>query len=345
MGTLASGSIDLKSLKVAGTNATGYITDITSEGIFLSPSNQSPTPESAGNSVKIDGSGLSVFVDNDLVAFYGKTTRIGTQNGARTEITPSQFSIITDSGATAINISSSGKSQTLWKKITLGQSVPLGMTWTYQFSGISNETVVYVDYTVYGAYDYRIRIVMGETTSTTNLYDEWLNIIGTYSFNGTTNTITIFTHEELFIRSCSYQDVIQSPLVEITGDLNVDGEITGTTTKQTISTFSSGWAVYDNGDPVTVRRNGKVVTLTGAVTNTSAVTLNNSTGPTVFTVPVGFKPSQNITIISQGSTTNVFCMRVSASGNVTFERYRNSTSYSSVSAGAWFPFHVTWILD
>lgn len=135
-------------------------------------------------------------------------------------------------------------------------------------------------------------------------------------------------------------------LAEALGVSNSSGENSGNTTVDTITSFSSGWAIYDtaDGSTVTLRRHGKVVTLTGALKNTSAVTLDN-TGVTVFTIPEGYRPSQTLSVIEQGSGTNIYLARFRSNGNVTFERYRNSTSYSSISAGAWFPFHATWIMD
>ena len=138
--------------------------------------------------------------------------------------------------------------------------------------------------------------------------------------------------------------------VDWLGNVEAEGEIIGATSKTVITTFSSGWDVYstDPAAPVTLRRCGKFVDLTGMIRNTTAVTLN-ATQVTIFTIPEGYRPSQTMTILSQGSTTNVFVIRIKASGEVTFERYRStsstSTSYSSISEGGWFPIHAAWIMD
>ena len=78
----ASGSIDLKSLKVAGEGASKYITEINSDGIFISPSSQFPTTSATGNSVKINGDGMEVFKGGVSVAMYGDSSRIGEEEGA-----------------------------------------------------------------------------------------------------------------------------------------------------------------------------------------------------------------------------------------------------------------------
>ena len=138
--------------------------------------------------------------------------------------------------------------------------------------------------------------------------------------------------------------------VDRQGNVEAAGEIRGATSKRVITTFSSGWDVYstDPAAPITLRRCGKFVDLTGMIRNTTAVTLN-ATQVTIFTIPEGYRPSQTMTMLSQGSSMNVFVIRIKASGDVTFERYRStnstSTSYSSISEGAWFPIHAAWIMD
>ncbi len=84
MGTLASGSIDLKSLKVAGSQATGYITDITNNGIKVASATASNL-----NYVTIDATGMEIFKSNGAstpsaisVAKFGEITRIGEESGS-----------------------------------------------------------------------------------------------------------------------------------------------------------------------------------------------------------------------------------------------------------------------
>ena len=54
----------------AYTTATNYITQIDSAGIFISPSSQSPTTNSPGNSIKINGTGLYVYENNSVLSEY-----------------------------------------------------------------------------------------------------------------------------------------------------------------------------------------------------------------------------------------------------------------------------------
>ena len=73
-------------------------------------------------------------------------------------------------------------------------------------------------------------------------------------------------------------------------DVTADGIQLARTDIATITSFSSGWANYgSNATTPTVRRYGKVVSLTGSLKNTSAITLNSS-HVQVFTIPSGYRP-------------------------------------------------------
>lgn len=127
-------------------------------------------------------------------------------------------------------------------------------------------------------------------------------------------------------------------------DVTIDGIQIGRTDKSVITSLSSGWVDYGTGTSPTVRRWGKVISLTGALKNSSAITLNTN-HVKVFTLPSGFRPSQDVLVLCQGSGSNEFVMQVKANGEVYFGRYSNTTSFAEVSAGSWFPFHATWIVD
>lgn len=132
-----------------------------------------------------------------------------------------------------------------------------------------------------------------------------------------------------------------------TNDTNfiVDSIQLAHTDKASISSISSGWTYYGtaSANTPTVRRYGKVVSLTGALTNTGAVTLN-TTHVKVFTIPSGYRPSQDIIVLCQGSGANEFCLQIKTDGSVYIGRYGTS-SFSSVAAEQWFPFHVSWVME
>ena len=70
--SIASGSIDLKSLKIAGDKATGYITDITDSGIFVHDYSNSPvTPSTSGaNGIHISSSSVDVVKNGNVISSY-----------------------------------------------------------------------------------------------------------------------------------------------------------------------------------------------------------------------------------------------------------------------------------
>lgn len=67
-------------------DVSNFVTQIDNSGIFISPSNQSPTELAPGNSVKINGDGMEVFNVGDSVAFYGTTSRIGKEGASHIEM-------------------------------------------------------------------------------------------------------------------------------------------------------------------------------------------------------------------------------------------------------------------
>lgn len=77
----------------AGTKATDYITKIDNNGLYVSPKSQSPSSGSEGNSVKINGDGLEVFVGGTSVAKYGTSARIGATNSVHNVIDSSGLTI------------------------------------------------------------------------------------------------------------------------------------------------------------------------------------------------------------------------------------------------------------
>lgn len=117
----------------------------------------------------------------------------------------------------------------------------------------------------------------------------------------------------------------------------------GKTTKQTITAFTSGWASYNSDSTPTLRKYGNVVCFTGAFKNTSSVTLD-TTNVRVCTIPSGYRPSQQVCQLCQGSGSNKWLITLNTDGAVYASRYGVS-SYVSASASSWFPFNATWIVD
>lgn len=94
---------------------------------------------------------------------------------------------------------------------------------------------------------------------------------------------------------------------------------------------------------ITLRRYGRVASVTGMVKPKSAIN-GSDTEYTICTVPTGYRPSQPIIQLMQGSTQYHWCLKVNTDGRVTFSRYSATTSYAQASTSTWLPFHATWII-
>jgi len=111
------------------------------------------------------------------------------------------------------------------------------------------------------------------------------------------------------------------------------------------ATASSGWTNYATADPV-VRKAGKVVEFIWACKPTAKTNLG-STNVTVCTIPSGYRPSQTLSILCQGSGSSIFLLTINASGNVSLSRLRDmassNSSYMNATTSMWFPLHATYI--
>lgn len=112
--------------------------------------------------------------------------------------------------------------------------------------------------------------------------------------------------------------------------------------------WSSGFATHSTGQDAKVRRVGKIVQLIGWAKPTSNMTIDADHPKTLLTLPKQFRPNGNLEILCQGSQMSVFLLDINPNGIVQVSRYRftNSTSstYPSISSGAWLPFNATWIV-
>lgn len=75
-----SASIDMTEGKSASAVATNYVTEVSNSGITVHPSS------TTANRVLINSDGMEVFNNNDSVAFYGETTRIGRDEESHIEM-------------------------------------------------------------------------------------------------------------------------------------------------------------------------------------------------------------------------------------------------------------------
>lgn len=78
----ASGSIDLKPVKAAHDDATKYITKIDDAGITVHPYNDTTGAVVTKDRAVITSGGMEIYKDDNSVAFFGETARIGKASGA-----------------------------------------------------------------------------------------------------------------------------------------------------------------------------------------------------------------------------------------------------------------------
>lgn len=78
------------------------------------------------------------------------------------------------------------------------------------------------------------------------------------------------------------------------------------------------------------------------------MTIDADNPKTIGTLPEQFRPTIDLEILCQGSQMAIFLLTISPNGTIKVSRYRftNSTSstYPSVTSGAWLPFNATWIV-
>lgn len=91
------------------------------------------------------------------------------------------------------------------------------------------------------------------------------------------------------------------------------------------------------------RKDGRIVEVRGIVKPTVDIA-GGTDMHTIFTLPVGYRPSSPIYTVCQGSGNCTWLLRVNTSGTVDFSRYRNGDATLTASAGAWLPFQVTFIV-
>lgn len=121
MGTLASGSIDLKSLKVAGEGANKYITTVDGGGIKVHPENNTT------DYVQIDGDSLDIYSGGEEVASYGLSSRIGSETKSHFNISEQSISAVSSSGNEYFNVSESGGA---YVDVVFTQVISLGLNST-----------------------------------------------------------------------------------------------------------------------------------------------------------------------------------------------------------------------
>ena len=133
-------------------------------------------------------------------------------------------------------------------------------------------------------------------------------------------------------------ETLDDNITEIQEELTLDGNVFTDS-----SYYESGWSYYSSDYPPRIYKYGKVVTFTGAFTNTASKTVDSS-DVKIMTLPEAYRPSQKMFAYCQGSTYNHWVMTVDTDGSVYIRRY-GTTSNQSMSANRWLPFTITYVIS
>lgn len=135
-------------------------------------------------------------------------------------------------------------------------------------------------------------------------------------------------------------------------DLRADGKmINAVTGKEYLQDDDTGWkdltltsafkkANVTNMNPI-YRKVGKMVQITGAVTPTAEIAAGQAT--LISTLPSGFRPSNAIAVLCQGSGVNKWMLSIQPTGAIYIERYGITTN-DKIPLNAWLPFNATFFV-
>lgn len=112
--------------------------------------------------------------------------------------------------------------------------------------------------------------------------------------------------------------------------------------------ITSDFNLYNDSSYCRYAKIGKLVHIQFALKpSKSNNVLNSGTETTAFVLPEELRPSQNLSVLCQGSDRNIFNVGINTSGNVNIYRYRAGEEYSSTPPGtsAWLPCNICYLLD
>lgn len=110
------------------------------------------------------------------------------------------------------------------------------------------------------------------------------------------------------------------------------------------ATLTNAFKAYTTGTDVKYRKVGKIVEIKGILTPTSDITGSSSTVE-ICTIPEGFRPSDEINVISQATSTNIWLLSITANGKLYFQRHRKGADYATCVVGNWLPLHIMFFVD
>lgn len=109
-------------------------------------------------------------------------------------------------------------------------------------------------------------------------------------------------------------------------------------------TLNSAFTHYADNQQVQYRRVGQVVQIRGAAKPTAQIAAGGSA--TIFTLPLGFRPSRRVNSLEQGSDRSIWLMNIDPdTGNVLFERYRNGDTAAAATTSFWMNTNMTFLVE
>lgn len=106
--------------------------------------------------------------------------------------------------------------------------------------------------------------------------------------------------------------------------------------------LNSGFATYasDGSDPLTIRKIGKIVWLSGIVKNTVDMSAGEHD---IATIPSGYRPQKIMSAVMQASTSRRYMLKVYPNGIVRMDRLSNTTSTNtSFTPNEWLNIGLMW---
>ena len=121
--------------------------------------------------------------------------------------------------------------------------------------------------------------------------------------------------------------------------------IDGTDSGWLSPTMNSSFEVYTAGKPPKYRKIGKVVEVRGILKPKSTLSASSvGTEYTMFTLPAGYRPSDRISLLMQGSGMNKWMFDIGTDGVCSISRY-GGTAVTDIPSGAWLSFQASYFVD
>ena len=112
-----------------------------------------------------------------------------------------------------------------------------------------------------------------------------------------------------------------------------------------ITGINSNFRLYYSGEYPRVIRMGNVVFLEGILSPTKTLTMTGTGNQyTMFTIPEGYRPARELTVVCHASSVYVWMLRIGTNGACILERHVRGETYVAPGAGNWLPFHAMWII-